>query len=116
MILTFIYKAMHGRKVVRISEDTTTATNRKKKRAVGLMIFLVLRRSLHAFFFGILTVYFPALCAIRCGQPETQPAFFDFKGEATLLIVIGLAAMIRVHSSKLAEPLFQFRIMGLNLN
>ena len=35
---------------------------------------------------------------------------------ALLLIVIGLAAMIRVHSNKLAEPLFQFRIMGLNLD
>ena len=80
------------------------------------MLFLVFRRSLHAFFFGVLTVGFPALCAVRRSQPETQSAFFDFKGEATLLIVIGLAAMIRVHSSKLAEPLFQFRIMGLNLD
>lgn len=70
------------------------------------MIFLVFRRSLHAFFFGVLTVGFPALCAIRCGQPETQPAFFDFKGKTSLLIVIGLAAMIRVHDSELAKPLF----------
>ena len=76
----------------------------------------VFRRSLHAFFFGILTVYFPALCAIRCGRPETQPAFFDFKGKPSLLIVIGLAAMIRVHDSELAKPLFQICIMGLHLN
>ena len=70
------------------------------------MLFLVFRRSLHDFILGVLTVGFPALCAIRCGQPETQSAFFDFKGEATLLVIIGLSAMIRVHGGKLAEPLF----------
>jgi hypothetical protein len=61
---------------------------------------------LNSFFFGILTVGFPALCAIRCGQPETQPTLFNFKGEAALLVIIGLSAMIRVHDSELAKPLF----------
>lgn len=33
-----------------------------------------------------------------------------------MLIVIGLAAMIRVHGSELAKPLFQICIVGLHLN
>ena len=33
-----------------------------------------------------------------------------------MLVIIGLSAMIRVHGGELAEPLFQFCVMGLHLN
>ena len=39
---------------------------------------------------------FSAFIAVRRCQPETQPAFFDFKEETAILIVIGLLVQLGV--------------------
>ena len=33
---------------------------------------------------------------VRCCQSEAQPSFLNFKGQPSLLIIVGLAAALRV--------------------
>ena len=57
-----------------------------------LVLFLVSSRSLPAILSGVIAGSFPAIGAVRRSQPEAQTAFFDFKGQATLFVIIGLVA------------------------
>ena len=58
---------------------------------------------------------FPFL-AVRRSQSKTQSAFFNFKGQTALLVIVGLAAALRVFCRKCCQPFFEIGVMGLLLN
>ena len=62
---------------------------------------LMSSRSFYAIFFGVIAGCFSAIGAVRRSQLETQTAFLDFKGQAALLVIIGLAAMPGILGSEL---------------
>ena len=55
-----------------------------------------------------------AFLAIRCGQPKAQPSFFNIKGQPALLVIVGLAAALRVRCRKCCQPLFEIGVVGLD--
>ena len=57
-----------------------------------------------------------AFLTIRRGQPETQPPFLNFKGQPALLIIVGLAAALRVLCRKCRQPLFEIGVVSLDFN
>lgn len=57
-----------------------------------------------------------AFLAIWGGQPKAQPPFLNFKGQPALLIIVGLAAALRVLCRKYRQPLFEISIVGLHLD
>ena len=54
--------------------------------------------------------------AIRGGQPKTQPPFLNLKGQPSLLVIVGLAAALRVLCRKCCQPLFEIGVVCLHLN
>ena len=52
--------------------------------------------------------------AIWGGQPKAQPPFFNIKGQPSLLIIVGLAAALRVLCRKCCQPLFEISVVGLD--
>ena len=66
--------------------------------------------------FCLFTRRLPPFLTIRRGQPETQPPFLNFKGQPGLLIIVGLAAALRVLCRKCCQPLFEIGVVGLHLN
>ena len=63
-----------------------------------------------------LTGRFPALCAVRGVQLETEPSFPDFKCKATALIVIRQPALGWVLCRILAQTVFKGSVVGTHLN
>ena len=55
-----------------------------------------------------------AFLAIWGGQPKAQPPFFNIKGQPSLLIIVGLAAALRVLCRKCRQPLFEIGVVGLD--
>ena len=71
---------------------------------------------MNATLFCCLTCHPAAFLAIWGGQPKTQPPFLNFKGQPALLIIVGLAAALRVLCRKCCQPLFEIGVVGLHLN
>ena len=71
---------------------------------------------MNATLFCCLTCRPAAFLAIWGGQPKTQPPFLNFKGQPALLIIVGLAAALRVLCRKYRQPLFEISIVGLHLD
>ena len=57
-----------------------------------------------------------AFLAIRRSQPKAQPPFLNFKGQPALLVIVGLAAALRVLCRKCCQPLFEIGVVGLDFN
>ena len=58
---------------------------------------------------------FPFL-AVRRSQTEAQSAFFNFKGQPALLVIVNLAAALRMFFCKCCQSLFQIGVVGLHLD
>ena len=71
---------------------------------------------MNATLFCCLTRRPAAFLAIWGGQPKAQPPFLNFKGQPALLVIVGLAAALRVLCRKYRQPLFKVGIMGLYLD
>ena len=55
--------------------------------------------------------------AVRCLlHGKAQPPFLNFKGQPSLLIIVGLAAALRVLCRKCCQPLFEIGVVGLDFN
>ena len=53
---------------------------------------------------------------VRCCQPKAQPPFLNFKGQPGLLVIVGLAAALRVLCRKCRQSLFEIGVVGLDFN
>ena len=58
----------------------------------------------------------PAFCAVWRGQTERETPFLNLKGQPALLIIVGLAAALRVLCRKCCQPLFEISVVGLDFN
>lgn len=56
----------------------------------------------------------PAFCAVWRGQAERETPFLNLKGQPALLIIVGLAAALRVLCCKCCQPLFEIGVVGLD--
>ena len=65
--------------------------------------------------FRIDAIRLPALCAIRCRQPDADSAFIDLEAQATLLIIVGLLTQLRELGGIGQQPLFQFCVVCVDL-
>ena len=85
-----------------------------------LFIVCLLPSILITFFIQIMTsphARRPApFLAVRCSQTEAQSAFLNFKGQPALLVIVGLAAALRVLCRKCRQPFFEIGVVGLHLN
>ena len=53
---------------------------------------------------------------VRCCQSEAQPSFLNFKAQPALLVIISLAAALRVLCRKCRQPFFKIGVVGLHLD
>ena len=57
-----------------------------------------------------------AFLAVWGSQTEAQSAFLNLKGQPALLIIVGLAAALRVLCRKCRQPLFEIGVVVLDFN
>lgn len=57
-----------------------------------------------------------AFLTVWGGQPKAQPSFLNFKGQPALLVIISLAAALRVLCRKCRQPFFEIGVVGLDFN
>ena len=62
----------------------------------------------------LFTCRLPPFLTIRRGQPKAQPPFLNLKGQPALLVIVGLAAALRVLCRKCCQPLFEIGVVGLD--
>ena len=58
----------------------------------------------------------PAFCAVWRGQTERETPFLNLKGQPALLIIVGLAAALRVLCRKCCQPLFEIGVVGVDMD
>ena len=58
---------------------------------------------------------FPFL-AVQRSQAKAQPPFLNLKGQPALLVIVGLAAALRVLCRKCRQPLLGISVVGLHFN
>ena len=64
----------------------------------------------------LFTCRLPPFLTIRRSQSKTQPPFLNLKGQPALLVIVGLAAALRVLCRKCRQPLFEIGVVGLDFN
>ena len=55
-----------------------------------------------------------AFLAVWGSQSKAQSPFLDLKGQPALLVIVGLAAALRVLCRKCRQPLFEIGVVGLD--